>query len=631
MSNIRVRIRNPEAIRARLRPVQSIRVGTTDTYLFDPDLILDSVEDARDWAIKTDGLVDEEDYSSKAWAIGGTGTETNNSKYWAEQSATSASNASTSETNAGLSATSASNSASTATTQAGIATTQAGIATTKASEASNSASTATTQAGIATTKAGEASTSATNASNSATSAGNSATTATTQAGIATTQAGLSKQWAIGEPTEPVEGSAKYWAEQASHSVAYDGQLDIQVNGSSIATFTANQSGNTTADITIPDSLPDQTGKKGKYLTTDGSDASWEYIINDKGLHTVGTQYYPGDIVQKYDIDRYKKFLCIEATTSMPSVESSSWLLKFETVPYIRRTGEYPILSYERTSWTGDVINSIQIDVPQTASGYANQPTINTTSGLMKVPGGIDGYSPDSAFGDVAFSNDYGDLDNLPNYGAGLSYSSSSLQLLDQNGNNLGSAVTIKSTPDLDGVTIDTNSSDELEAIGTINKNTAVGATAVKYDWIGTLAEYNSQNVETLHPEWVCYITDDVSGGTSVYTKAEVDTLISGLLANTTSTVTSNYIRLGDWLVHWGISSTMNVPASGFASQQITLSPAFANSGYTVILNHIDVGSGYANTVPQANTRTPNSFEIYCWGQGGAGVTNIAWVAIGKGA
>lgn len=85
MSNILVRVRNPESIRARLRPQQGIRVGNTNKYLFDPDLILDSVEDARDWAKKTDGLVDEEDYSSKAWAIGGTGTETNNAKYYAEQ------------------------------------------------------------------------------------------------------------------------------------------------------------------------------------------------------------------------------------------------------------------------------------------------------------------------------------------------------------------------------------------------------------------------------------------------------------------------------------------------------------------------------------------------------------------
>lgn len=85
MNNIRVRVRNPESIRARLRPQQGIRVGDTNKYLFDPDLVLDAVEDARDWAIKTDGLVDEEDYSAKAWAIGGEGTETNNAKYYAEQ------------------------------------------------------------------------------------------------------------------------------------------------------------------------------------------------------------------------------------------------------------------------------------------------------------------------------------------------------------------------------------------------------------------------------------------------------------------------------------------------------------------------------------------------------------------
>ena len=85
MNNIRVRVKSPESIRARLRPQQGIKVGDTNKYLFDPELVLDAVEDARDWAIKTDGLVDEEDYSAKAWAIGGEGTETNNAKYYAEQ------------------------------------------------------------------------------------------------------------------------------------------------------------------------------------------------------------------------------------------------------------------------------------------------------------------------------------------------------------------------------------------------------------------------------------------------------------------------------------------------------------------------------------------------------------------
>ena len=56
----------------------------------------------------------------------------------------------------------------------------------------------------------------------------------------------------------------------------------------------------------------------------------------------------------------------------------------------------------------------------------------------------------------------------------------------------------------DGVTINTNADDELQAIGVIEKN----AGNVKYDWVGTSAEYTAQNVATLHPDWVCYITDD---------------------------------------------------------------------------------------------------------------------------
>lgn len=53
-------------------------------------------------------------------------------------------------------------------------------------------------------------------------------------------------------------------------------------------------------------------------------------------------------------------------------------------------------------------------------------------------------------------------------------------------------------------TISYNSNGELQATGVIEKN----AGNVKYDWVGTQAEYTVQNVATLHPEWVCYITDD---------------------------------------------------------------------------------------------------------------------------
>lgn len=358
-------------IRVRLKPKQGIKWGLHTTYLFDPDVITEYTDLAKDWAIKDTGKVNEEgvdiDYSAKAYAIGGVGTETNNAKYYSQQS--------------GLSATSASDSATTATTQAGIATTkageasdsattaggyattattQAGIATSKATEAGNSATlasgyatTATTQAGIATSKAGEA-------SNSATTASGHASTATTQAGIATSKAGeasnsatlasgsalasaasaaLSEQWAIGEPTEPEGGSAKYWAGQsqagqvqsdwaevdttaksyiknkpALATVATSGDYDDLVDkptigdgtitltqgGVSKGTFTVNQSGNTTIDfdaITI-DQVYDATSANAQSgvaingakftqntatgtgaLTINGTAATAQYAVN----------------------------------------------------------------------------------------------------------------------------------------------------------------------------------------------------------------------------------------------------------------------------------------------------------------------------------------------------------------
>lgn len=48
-----------------------------------------SAELSKDWAEKTTGLVSG-DFSSKAYAIGGTGTETNNAKYYASQASNSA-------------------------------------------------------------------------------------------------------------------------------------------------------------------------------------------------------------------------------------------------------------------------------------------------------------------------------------------------------------------------------------------------------------------------------------------------------------------------------------------------------------------------------------------------------------
>ena len=163
---------------------------------------------------------------------------------------------------------------------------------------------------------------------------------------------LAKQYAIGDPSEPTGNSAKYWAEQASSSVtglgarvtAIEGKIPADASSSNqladkswvesqeyitgitssdvtnalgytpynstnpngytsnVGTVTSvnntapDSSGNVT--LIIPDSLPSQTGQAGKFLTTNGTDASWADVstrnigeivqstipLTDAGLH-----------------------------------------------------------------------------------------------------------------------------------------------------------------------------------------------------------------------------------------------------------------------------------------------------------------------------------------------------------
>lgn len=82
---------------------------------------------------------------------------------------------------------------------------------------------------------------------------------------ASTYAAEAKQWAIGDPTEPVGSSAKYWAQQAA------GQAIPSQTGHSGEYLTTDGS---SMSWNAVDALPSQTGHSGEYLTTDGSTASW---------------------------------------------------------------------------------------------------------------------------------------------------------------------------------------------------------------------------------------------------------------------------------------------------------------------------------------------------------------------
>jgi hypothetical protein len=195
-----------------------------------------SETNAEDWAVKTNGIVESTDYSSKAWAIGGTGvTNTANrgpAKDWATKAedvtvdgtefsalhyaakaSTSATNAASSETAAALSATQAAGSATNAATSAGNAST---------SEINAAAS-----AAAALTSEGNASTSETNAATSETNAAASAAAALvseTNAATSETNAATSETNAATSETNAASSASSASSAQTAAEAARDQAL-----------------------------------------------------------------------------------------------------------------------------------------------------------------------------------------------------------------------------------------------------------------------------------------------------------------------------------------------------------------------------------------------------------------------
>ncbi len=108
-----------------------------------------------------------------------------------------------------------------------------------------------------------------------------------------------------------------------------------------------------------------------------------------------------------------------------------------------------------------------------------------------------------------------------------------------------------------------------------NNNTANGADEYVYNWVGTLAEYTTQDIEHTHPDWVCLITDDTSVGeatSNFYTKAEVDTIASSKAnIDFTNISATGILNAVSWIMPdmnnvatlSNISTYQQVPSDGF--------------------------------------------------------------------
>jgi hypothetical protein len=238
--------------------------------------------------------------SSAATSATSAATSASSASTSASSALTSANSAATSATSAATSASSASTSASSAlsTYSSVIGLTGAGIvrdmglitdadttsttyinistiaasAATSASSAATSASSASTSASSASTSASSAQTSASSASTSASSALTSANSAATSASSAATSAAAA---ASAIQAVIVDAKGDLIVGSAADTVA---RLAVGTDGYLLTAASTATNGITWA--AAPVSLPSQSGNTGKYLTTDGSTASWSTITTD---------------------------------------------------------------------------------------------------------------------------------------------------------------------------------------------------------------------------------------------------------------------------------------------------------------------------------------------------------------
>lgn len=211
-----------------------------------------------------------------------------------DSAAAAAASATTANTKAGEASASATSAAGSATSASGSATAAAGSATAAAGSASSASDSATAASGSATSASGSASAASTSATNAATSETNASGSATSAAASATTASSAATEahgWCdnngdSGSAVPSATNNAYYWFTQAQAAAGggdtvtwtqtqasgtkiaeidisgtsqdvfvptaptvNDGTLTIQQDGTTVGTFSANQSGNTTVNLT----------------------------------------------------------------------------------------------------------------------------------------------------------------------------------------------------------------------------------------------------------------------------------------------------------------------------------------------------------------------------------------------
>ena len=121
---------------------------------------------------------------------------------------------------------------------------------------------------------------------------------------------------------------------------------------------------------------------------------------------------------------------------------------------------------------------------------------------------------------------------------------------------------------VDGLTILQRDDGVIVANGVIDQNKE----GAKYDWVGTLKEYEEQDVANNHPAWICFITDDYNGNPE-----ELGSILEAL--NSKMDVDPSLLS-ADYVVE----SQMPTEANGYTWYRKYKSGWVEQGGYTKIVN-----------------------------------------------
>lgn len=179
---------------------------------------------------------------------------------------------------------------------------------------------------------------------------------------------------------------------------------------------------------------------------------------------------------------------------------------------------------------------------------------------------------------------------------------------------------------IDGVTITNNLSQEIQAVGTVNANSSNVSAPNVFDWVGTLAQYTSQNIASTHPDWVCYITDDEQPSATL----DPHRVITFQEPTAQNDYTWYRLYADGWVEQGGIITSLNISNSD-VHWQATLPVEMTDGNYTF---SVGINGGYAAyTTIQCENNNSTTIQGYAKTDTSAhgGNKNVSWQLSGMAA